>query len=231
MQIPLADKMFIFQIVYQGWRESLQALTEMSDLDDFQQLIDNDKEQNAIQIKKSWENIRNNQQKLDDMLEMFEKQQREFEQELLFRMMMRAMSLENDEVETNLEEGSEHKKKLEKAFLSLKEKKARVVQEEKDLHEIEKFIQEQHESLQQQIAVVRNKLHKGLTDARIQKFRKFEADKSMAGEQCAVCMGEFEVGRKLMQLDCKHKFCKECAEGWLADHNTCPVCRKVFENA
>ena len=82
----------------------------------------------------------------------------------------------------------------------------------------------------QQVLVARKRLHKALTDERILKFRKFEADKSMADEHCVVCMEVFEAGRKLTQLDCKHEFRQECVEGWLANHNTCPVCGEVFEN-
>ena len=224
-QIPLPDKI---KKLFQGRHQLLQKVTEMSDLDDFQQLMNNEKEQNAITIKESREKIRNKLQTLDDMLETFGEKQREFEESM--RYWMRAMILGNVEANTNFKEAKKHQKAYENAILSLNDKKARVVQVEKDLQQKERYLQQQYQLLQQQVLVARKRLHKGLTDERILKFRKFEADDSKAGEKCAVCMDEFEVGRKLMQLDCKHEFCQDCVEGWLADHNTCPVCRKVFKN-
>ena len=74
----------------------------------------------------------------------------------------------------------------------------------------------------------RDLLYKGLTPERIQKFHHYSADESDAGGQCSICIQEFEVGRKMMRLDCKHVFCKKCIEGWFADHKTCPNCRHLF---
>ena len=229
--MSLANKMlFTLQTLFQSWHQVLQGQTEIMDLDAFEEMMNYDKEQNFKQIVDSRSNIKINLKTIDDTLEMFDGKQEELEEVMLACMLRRAMSPENEEVNTEFEEAKKHQKAFEEAKLSLKEKKAGVVQEEKDLQQVEKYIQAQYDLLQQQVSVVRKMLHRGLTDERIQRFRKLEADKSMAGEQCAVCMDEFEVGRKLMQLDCKHEFCQECVEGWLADHNTCPVCRKVFEN-
>ena len=230
-QIPLEDKMLVLQNIFQRRQVALQLLTEMSDLDDFQVLINTEKDVYFSQIKESRENIKENLQTLDENLKMFGEKQAEIEETMRFWMMMRGLGQRNDEIDTTLREGSKHQKAMKKAASSLKEKKARTVQEEKDFIEIERFVREQHELLQQQVSVARNKLHKGLTAERIQKFHKFEADDSLVGEQCAVCKDDIEVGRKMMRLDCKHQFCQPCAEGWLANHNTCPVCREVFVNA
>ena len=144
-------------------------------------------------------------------------------------IVMSAMSLGNEEI--NATEGpAGHQNDIKESLLSLKENKARYVQKEKYLQLVEKFIQEQHELLQHQLLVARNRQN-GLTAQRIQRFRQFKADKSMADEQCAVCIVEFEVGREVMQLDCNHEFCQECVERWLANHSTCPVCRNIFVNA
>ena len=73
---------------------------------------------------------------------------------------------------------------------------------------------------------------KGLTQARIEKFHRFLADQSLVGERCSICQDDIEeVGRRMMRLDCdgRHNFCQGCAERWFADHNTCPNCRKVFD--
>ena len=66
--------------------------------------------------------------------------------------------------------------------------------------------------------------------ARIQHFSKFSADESIVGDQCVICMGNVEIGRSMMRLNCdgQHTFCQICIEGWFADHNTCPICRQEF---
>ena len=88
--------------------------------------------------------------------------------------------------------------------------------------------QEQQERQQQQ----RNTdLHQGLSLEIIEKISIFTADESHVGDQCSICMEDFEIGRNMMSLDCdgKHAFCQVCIEGCFADHNTCPLCRHMFE--
>ena len=70
----------------------------------------------------------------------------------------------------------------------------------------------------------------GLNFQRIQQFERFQADESFVGNQCVICMEDFEIGRNMMRLDCdgQHTFCQVCIEGWFADHNTCPICRHTF---
>ena len=91
-------------------------------------------------------------------------------------------------------------------------------------------LQQQSALLQQQIEDKRQQLHKGLTPTKIQQFHQFLADETLVGDQCGVCLGDIEVGRRMMRLDCdgQHVFCQVCVEGWFADHNTCPNCRHIF---
>ena len=70
---------------------------------------------------------------------------------------------------------------------------------------------------------------KGLSPARIQKFHHFQADQSLVGDRCGVCLDDIEVGRRMIRLDCPHSFCQVCVEGWLAGHKTCPNCRHQFK--
>ena len=83
---------------------------------------------------------------------------------------------------------------------------------------------------QQHLAEKIDTFRRGLSPERIQKFTKFTADESHVGDQCSICIENFEIGRNMMRLDCdgKHAFCQVCIEGWFADHKTCPLCRQMF---
>ena len=69
---------------------------------------------------------------------------------------------------------------------------------------------------------------RGIGKSRIEKFKHFEAGESNLGSSCVICMSDFKLGLKLVELDCKHVFCAECAHKWLSNHNTCPHCRQKF---
>lgn len=68
----------------------------------------------------------------------------------------------------------------------------------------------------------------GLSPERIEMFEHFQFN---GGQQCQVCMDDLEIGRSMIRLDCdgKHSMCEKCAYQWFSSHNTCHVCRKVFE--
>ena len=91
--------------------------------------------------------------------------------------------------------------------------------------------QELFDHLQRQIAEKKKQLFKGLLPARVQQFDKFHADESHVGDQCVICMDDVEIGRNMMRLDCdgQHTFCQNCIQEWFAEHNTCPICRHIFE--
>ena len=84
--------------------------------------------------------------------------------------------------------------------------------------------------LQDQIDRKKKQLNKRLKPEIIQEFHHFQADQQLAGERCAVCLGDVTVGKSMVRLDCegRHVFCQPCVEGWFAAQNTCPKCRHVF---
>ena len=95
---------------------------------------------------------------------------------------------------------------------------------------VQNELQQQVERVQLQVEEKKRQLLKGLTSKTIKKFYHFEANISLVGDQCSICMEDIEVGRKMMRLNCYHVFCQICIEGWFVDHNTCPNCRHVFHN-
>ncbi len=45
--------------------------------------------------------------------------------------------------------------------------------------------------------------------------------------QCSICLNEIITHEK--ELQCKHKYHKDCINKWLERSNTCPVCRRSVE--
>lgn len=51
------------------------------------------------------------------------------------------------------------------------------------------------------------------------------AEEAAHHSECSVCKEAFEENNEVVQLPCKHVFCKDCIYPWLERHNTCPSCR------
>ena len=45
---------------------------------------------------------------------------------------------------------------------------------------------------------------------------------------CAICMEQFEETATLSLLPCGHAFHCDCAEGWIADNDCCPMCKQTI---
>lgn len=46
-----------------------------------------------------------------------------------------------------------------------------------------------------------------------------------AAVECTVCKDEFKLGEYVKQMPCSHLYHVDCILQWLAEHNTCPLCR------
>ena len=77
------------------------------------------------------------------------------------------------------------------------------------------LLQQNFIRFQQHLAEKIDTFRSGLSPERIQIFAHFTADESHVGDQCSICMEDFEIGRNMMRLDCdgKHAFCQVCIEG------------------
>ena len=51
-----------------------------------------------------------------------------------------------------------------------------------------------------------------------------------SSEACTVCQDVVEKGAVTLHMPCGHCFHKDCLMPWLAEHNTCPVCRCEVES-
>ncbi|XP_065861377.1 E3 ubiquitin-protein ligase MPSR1-like [Euphorbia lathyris] len=43
--------------------------------------------------------------------------------------------------------------------------------------------------------------------------------------ECTICLEEWEPGRLVKEMPCKHRFHGACIDKWLGIHGSCPVCR------
>jgi hypothetical protein len=51
-----------------------------------------------------------------------------------------------------------------------------------------------------------------------------------AEDGCSVCQDEMEKGAVVLRMPCGHRFHRLCLVPWLAEKNTCPVCRCEIES-
>lgn len=52
-----------------------------------------------------------------------------------------------------------------------------------------------------------------------------EGTESSAEQQCFICYESFQEGEQLLVLPCFHRFHNTCAERWLSQSRTCPICK------
>ena len=118
-------------------------------------------------------------------------------------------------------------------------RRAKIDEEREKIRQIEWSYGQKWLEISQQITVVENNLlaqlqndgqQQGLSPRKIRRFHLFTADETLDGQQCAICLEDISIGRRMRRLTCdgQHAFCPGCCETWFANNNTCPLCRHAF---
>ena len=165
--------------------------------------------------------------------------ERNFQEPWILRHLRRRVRRRN-RLDRRLERIREESEAKDREHMQLEEARTRQRMQQaarrREMNEVIEMVRNGEMSVQDdRFQQVRNSLQGGfyvggLTPERLAKFQHFDADQSMVGERCVVCLDDLEVGTKMVRLGCHadHCLCKSCAEGWFKCHNTCPICRRVF---
>jgi len=71
-------------------------------------------------------------------------------------------------------------------------------------------------------------LNLGLPADQIDHFPIVMVTGDQVGDQCPICLADYELDEEVMALSCGHLMHETCARQWFQDRDTCPVCRKNF---
>ncbi|XP_065772364.1 E3 ubiquitin-protein ligase RLIM-like [Muntiacus reevesi] len=66
----------------------------------------------------------------------------------------------------------------------------------------------------------------GLTKAQIDNLALRSFGENEEFKACSICITEYTKGNTLRILPCSHEFHDHCIDHWLAEHITCPICRR-----
>ena len=201
------------------------------------------------EIYEKWQNDLQNVTGLDQAIAFNDALQINFDHyRLIFESELKMLKINTNDCLKNLERlinmlkkinDDEQNNKLKREIEDCDKLKAKSFEDKKKLYQLRnKFYQKSREFTFQGINVYHDYLrlyfngrNRGLTTERIQMFQPFTADESHVDDQCSICVEEIDVGRRMRRLTCdgQHYFCQECIEKWFAEHNTCPLCRHIFE--
>ena len=131
----------------------------------------------------------------------------------------------NDEMTEDLRVQRQKKEETEKRMEKHEEEDRKIRQIEESFYQLCSDIYEQTS----QLFEMDDQQH-GLSPKSIQRFHLFTANDEFVGQQCAICLQDINVGRRMRRLTCdgNHAFCPGCCETWFANNNTCPLCRHAF---
>ena len=51
----------------------------------------------------------------------------------------------------------------------------------------------------------------------------------IGGDECIICLGEYNQGQNISILSCGHRFHKPCIEYWFNYKRTCPLCDIIIK--
>ena len=56
---------------------------------------------------------------------------------------------------------------------------------------------------------------------------KIKSDNDLLLDECSICLDKYNINDIIVNLDCEHKFHKDCIKLWIKkNNNTCPQCRE-----
>jgi len=55
---------------------------------------------------------------------------------------------------------------------------------------------------------------------------KIVLDDNLLLDECSICLENYKINDKIINLNCNHKFHKDCLKLWIKKNNTCPQCRE-----
>ena len=226
--------------MFRSWQNSLQNLNEVDEVDTFVNEI-------KVQSQQFKNKLNNKVKHLKNLNAVYEIEDETFAKNLQNLKQSNAAISKSLEVNHWNVKSINIIKQNNKAIAQINQKLARnanrIKQNLKEVDILNKFYEEiDGKSRQmildaeiiriiiQELQRINLRIPQGLSLDVIEKFSRFTADQSHVGDQCAICMEDFEIGRNMMRLDCdgQHTFCQVCIEGWFAEHNTCPICRQIF---
>ncbi|KAJ9543081.1 hypothetical protein OSB04_022788 [Centaurea solstitialis] len=93
------------------------------------------------------------------------------------------------------------------------------------------FLRRRRESLE---AASTNVKSSGLEKRALRKIpvAVFRLRTAGSATECSICLGDFIDGEKVRVLpECNHEFHVKCVDKWLAEHTSCPNCRRSLVGA
>ncbi|XP_068644950.1 E3 ubiquitin-protein ligase RING1-like [Aristolochia californica] len=63
------------------------------------------------------------------------------------------------------------------------------------------------------------------TSSSIESLKTKQVGAKKLKEICTICLDQFSVGVKVVQMPCVHTFHRDCIVSWLERSHVCPLCR------
>ena len=212
-----------FQELNQNWQNVLQSIRSVGQLLRFMSELKDNCDHFTTKINNKYLSLgRSNNKILEDHYKAKEHLKTLMQQNTRSKDEFEEISrVERQKMEENKKRGEENEKEREKT-------KQVQTEFEQLINEVLQQSRVVHANLLQQLQNVDQQ--QGLSPRSIRRFHLFTADETLVGQQCAICLQDINVGRRMRRLTCdgQHSFCPGCCETWFANKNTCPLCRHAF---